>query len=127
MSSLFILTINLHPNSPVHEFNKSVMYKCNYKFVVAVSKQFGNRWIQMYVPWLQIRHRWHEIQPKTNGLVLLKEAKTEGRLDYPKGLAVSRLRFLMLTVLYKMLKRNSRMAERSLDICNIVHLNGLAN
>ena len=38
--------------------------------------------------WLQIRYRWHEIQPniKKNDLVLLKEAKTKGRRDYPEVL-----------------------------------------
>ena len=63
MLPLSILNDNLNPDSPVHESNKSDLYICNDKYVVAVSEQIWNRWIQMYVPWLQIRHRWHEIQP----------------------------------------------------------------
>ena len=40
LSPLSILTSNLHSGSPEHEFNKSDLYMCNYKYVVAVSKQF---------------------------------------------------------------------------------------
>ena len=44
----------------------------------------------MYAPWLQIRHRWHEVQPNINvgDLVLLLESQTEGRRDYPKALVI---------------------------------------
>ena len=44
----------------------------------------------MYLPWLQIRHRWHEVKPNNNvgDLVLLLESQTEGRRDYPKALVV---------------------------------------
>ena len=56
LTPLSILSGNLHPDSPVHEFNKAEMYRSNYKFVIAVSEQFWKRWLQMYVPWLQIRH-----------------------------------------------------------------------
>ena len=42
----------------------------------------------MYLPWLQIRHRWHDIKPNVSvgDLVLLHEpqSETEGRRNYPK-------------------------------------------
>ena len=73
LTPLSILSGNLHPDSPVHEFNKAEMYRSNYKFVIAVSEQFWKRWLQMYVPWLQIRHRWHDVKPnlKEGDIVLL--------------------------------------------------------
>lgn len=90
MTPLSILTGNLHPDSPVHEFNKAEMYRSNYKLVIAVSEQFWERWLQMYVPWLQIRHRWLDVKPNLNAgdIVLLKEDVDGGRRDYPKAIVV---------------------------------------
>ena len=90
LTPISLLTGNLCPDSPVREFNKSEMYRSNYKYVVAVSEQFWSRWIAMYVPWLQIRHRWHEVQPNINvgDLVLLLESMTVGRRHYPKALVI---------------------------------------
>ena len=66
------------------------MYRSNYKFVIAVSEQFWKRWLQMYVPWLQIRHRWHDVKPnlKEGDIVLLKEEVDVGRRDYPKAVVI---------------------------------------
>ena len=90
LTPLSILSGNLHPDSPVHEFNKAEMYRSNYKFVIAVSEQFWKRWLQMYVPWLQIRHRWHDVKPnlKEGDIVLLKEEVDVGRRDYPKAVVI---------------------------------------
>lgn len=90
LTPLSILTGNLHPDSPVHEFNKAEMYRSNYKLVIAVSEQFWERWLQMYVPWLQIRHRWLDVKPNLNAgdIVLLKEDVDGGRRDYPKAIVV---------------------------------------
>ena len=94
LTPLSILTGNLHPDSPVCEFNKAEMYRSNYKFVIAVSEQFWKRWLQMYVPWLQIRHRWHEVKPnlKAGDIVLLKEEAEDGRRHYPKAMVVKAFR-----------------------------------
>ena len=90
LTPLSILSGNLHPDSPVHEFNNAEMYRSNYKFVIAVSEQFWKRWLQMYVPWLQIRHRWHDVKPnlKEGDIVLLKEEIDVGRRDYPKAVVI---------------------------------------
>ena len=75
LTPLSILSGNLHPDSPVHEFNKAEIYHSNYKFVIAVFEQFWQRWLQIYELWLQIRHRWHDVKPnlKEGDIVLLKE------------------------------------------------------
>ena len=88
LTPMAILTGNLHPDSPTHEFNKSDKFRCNYKYVVAVAEEFWSRWIRMYLPWLQIRHRWSDVKPnvKVGDLVLVLEAQTEGRRDYPKAI-----------------------------------------
>ena len=44
---LAILTGNLHPHSPVIEFNKGDMYHQNYNYVVAASEQFWSRRLEM--------------------------------------------------------------------------------
>ena len=90
LTPLSILSGNLQPNSPVHESNKAEMYFNNYKFVIAVSKQFWKRWLQMYVPWLQIRHGWHDVKPnlKEGDIVLLKEEIDVVRRDYPKAVVI---------------------------------------
>ena len=79
LTPLSVLTGNLHPDSPIAECSKGDLYRQNYRYVVAVSEQFWSRWLQMYVPWLQIRHRWHECQPnvKVGDLVLLLESRSE--------------------------------------------------
>ena len=66
------------------------MYHSNYKFVIAVSEQFWKRWLQMYAPWLQIIHRWHDVKPnlKEGDIVLLKEEVDVGRRDYPKAVVI---------------------------------------
>ena len=81
---------NLHPASPVTEFMKWDTYRSNYKYVVSVSEQFYFRWLTMYLPWLQISHRWRETQGNVciGDLVLLLESLTEGRRNYLKGLIV---------------------------------------
>ena len=91
MTPLAILTVYLHPDSTVAEFNKGDMYHQNYKYVAAVSEEFWSRWLEMYVPWLQIRHRWRGVQPnvKVGDLVLLEScSESEGRRDYPKAIIV---------------------------------------
>ena len=86
LTPISLLAGNICPDSPVREFNKSELHRSNYKYVVAVSEQFWSRWIAMYVLWLQIRHRWHEVQPKIDvgDLVLLLKSQTEGRRDNQK-------------------------------------------
>ena len=128
LSPISILTGNLHPDSPVHVFNKGDMYRSNYKYVNAVAEQFWKRWLLMYVPWLQIRHKWCESSPniRKGDLVLLLESVTEGRRNYPKALVVetfpdSRERARRL----KLKLSNGRVITR--DVRSVVHLEGFDN
>ena len=90
LTPMSLLTGNLHPASPITEFMKCDMYRRSYKYVVAVSEQFYARWLTMYLPWLQIRHRWHDRKPNVNvgDLVLLLESRSESRRDYPKAIVI---------------------------------------
>ena len=101
------------------------MYRQNYKYVIAVAEQFWRRWLEMYIPWLQIRHRWLESQPnvKVGDLVLLLESRSELRRDYPKAVIVQvfpdvhgRVRKVKLKL------SDGRTFTR--DIRSIVHLEG---
>ena len=40
LTPMSILTGNLHPNSPVYQFNKGDLYQSNYKFVIGDAEQF---------------------------------------------------------------------------------------
>ena len=63
LTPITLLTGNLHPDSPVKEFNKGDMYRQN----------------------------WHEVQPNVEigNLVLLLESQTEDRRDYSKTIVCS--------------------------------------
>ena len=79
----------------------------------------------MYVLWLQIRHRWHELQPKINvrDLVLLLESQTEGRRNYQKPLVIEvypDARGSIRSLKIKM--SDGRTFTR--DVRNVVHLKG---
>ena len=90
LTPMSLHTGNLDPAAPVTEFIKADMYRRSYKYVVAVSEQFYDRWLAMYLLWLQIRHRWREVKPnlKVGDLVLLLESKTKERRDFPKAIVV---------------------------------------
>ena len=123
-----ILTGNLHPDSPVHQFNKGDMYRSNYKYVCAVAEQFWKHWMLMYLPWLQLRYRCQESSPNLGkgDLVLLLEADSEGRRNYPKAIITEvyadcndRVRKVKLKL------ANGREMER--DIRNLVPLEGFVD
>ena len=87
LTPMTILTGNLHPDIPSHDFSKGDQYRQNYKYVIAVAEQFWERWLKMYIPWLQIRHCWKEAMPnlKKGDLILLKDSESEGRREFPKA------------------------------------------
>ena len=79
----------------------------------------------MYIPWLQIRHQWNEVRlnVKVGNLVLVLNAPTEGRRDYPKA---------MIQYTYPDKQGNVRSVkvrgadgcEFNQDIRSIIHLEG---
>ena len=120
-----ILTGNLHPDSPVHQFNKGNLYRSNYKYVCAVAEQFWKRWMLMYLPWLQLRYKWQESSPNLGkgDLVLFLETELEGRSNYPKAIITEVYADCLDRVCQVKLKlANGREMER--DTRNLVPLEG---
>ena len=86
---------------------------------------FWSRWIAMYVLWLQIRHRWHKVQPKINvgDLVLLLKSQTKGRKDYQKASVIETYHDARGSVRSLKIKMsNERTFTR--DVRNVAHLEG---
>ena len=86
-----ILTGVLHPSVPTHRFSKADEFRKNWRYTQIVSEQFWNRWLLMYLPWLQVRSKWFKKVPnlKVGDLVLSLDDASEGRLDFPKAIVHS--------------------------------------
>ena len=82
-----ILTGCLDIMSPVDVFNKADQYRANWRYTQVVAIQFWQRWLTLYLPWLQVRSKWRKRKPnlKTDDIVMVLDIETEGRLTYPKA------------------------------------------
>ena len=82
-----ILTGVLHPDSPVDAFNDAHQYRRNWQYTQIVAEQFWMLWKKLYLPWLQIRHKWLKPSknPQVGDLVLVMDIEQEGRNWYPKA------------------------------------------
>ena len=86
-----ILTGVLHPSVPIHSLNNADEFRKNWRYTQVVSEQFWNRWLLLYLPWLQVRSEWFENAPslKVGDLVLCLDDSSGGRLDFPKAIVHS--------------------------------------
>ena len=82
-----ILTGCLDIMSPVDVFNKADQYRANWRYTQVVAVQFWERWLTLYLPWLQVRSKWRSKKPnlKVGDVVMLLDVETEGRMTYPKA------------------------------------------
>ena len=85
-----LLTGVLDPKSPVHRFCKADEYRANWKFTQVVAEMFWERWITLYLPWLQERQKWNKTgrNMKTGDLVLVLGMETDGRREFPKAIVI---------------------------------------
>ena len=85
-----LLTGVLDPKTPVHQFCKADSYRANWKFTQVVAEMFWERWITLYLPWLQKRQTWNDQirNFKIGDLVLVLGMESEGRREFPKALIV---------------------------------------
>lgn len=82
-----ILTGVLHPSSPAGCLNGASQYRLNWKYTQIVAQQFWFLWKRMYIPWLQVRHKWFKKNNnlKVGDIVLVLDADKDLRDWYPKA------------------------------------------
>ena len=87
LSPQCILSGVLHSGSPAGKLNNASQYKLNWKFTQIVAQQFWFLWRRMYLPWLQVRHKWKKKSPnlKIGDLVLVLDVDNDSREWYPKA------------------------------------------